>query len=127
MIRSRADDPMDPMLSLHHCVPGALADLLSRQPHSPAKVAFAWRTAVGDAIARATTPTLTDTGTMRVHASDQHWRREVLRSKPLVLERLRSMLGRERVARLTVSAPVEQRPRRRRRGEPKPEVGGDDR
>ncbi len=109
--------PMDP---LQACVPAVLANLLSRQPHSPAKVAFAWRAAVGEAIDRTTTVTLTSTGTLEVQTTTQHWRREIKRSAPMVLGRLRAMLGAGRVARLTVRAPAETRPRRRRRGEPKP-------
>ena len=35
-------------------MPGALAEVLRRAPLTPEKVAFAWRTAVGAAVDRAT-------------------------------------------------------------------------
>lgn len=111
---------MRPMHSVRTCVTPALANLLRRQPHSPAKLAFAWRAAVGEAIDRTTTVSLTSTGTLEVKTTNQHWRREIRRSTPIVLGRLRSMLGADRVTRITVRAPAEDRPRRRRRGEPKP-------
>ena len=113
------------MRSVQACVPSVLAKLLSSQPHSPAKVAFVWRAAVGAAIDRTTTVSLTTTGTLEVRTTDQHWRREIVRSKPMILERLGTMLGAGRVVRIKVQAPVEHRPRRRRRGEPKSSVPKD--
>ena len=119
---------MHPMVSLQSCLPTVLAGLLSHQPDSPAKSAFAWRTAVGDAIDRVTTVNLTDAGTLKVRATNQIWRREVMRLKPVILARLQTMLGRSRITRLVVDAPSEDRPRRRRRGEsPAPDLNTHDR
>ena len=42
------------MRPLAHAVPAALIELLRATPLSDAKVAFAWRTAVGPAVERAT-------------------------------------------------------------------------
>ena len=111
---------MRSMTSLQGCVPAVLAELLSRQPHSPAKVLFAWRAAVGDAISGATTVNLTSGGPLEVHTTTQHWRKELQRSKPVILGRLQTMLGQGRVTRLAVTAPGEGRPRRRPAATPKP-------
>ena len=105
---------MRSMTPLQGCVPAVLAKLLNRQPHSSAKVLFAWRAAVGDAISGATKINLTPGGTLEVRTTSQHWRKELQRSKPVILGRLQAMLGHQRVTYLTITAPVEDRPRRRR-------------
>ena len=43
------------MIPLQQVMPAALASVLRQAPLSPEKVAFAWRTAVGAAIDRAST------------------------------------------------------------------------
>ena len=104
---------MRSMPHLQGCVPAVLAKLLNCQPHSSAKVLFAWRAAVGNAISRATKINLTPRGTLEVRTTSQHWRKELQRSKPVILGRLQAMLGHRRVTHLTVTAHVEDRPRRR--------------
>lgn len=84
-----------------HCIPAALADLLSHQPLSPGKVAFAWRAAVGAAVDRSTSVKLLHEGTLDVVACDAHWKREVRRSADLVRVRLNTLLGEEIVKRIT--------------------------
>jgi hypothetical protein len=74
------------------CVSHALQALLARQPLTPAKIAFVWQMAVGPALARATTVEY-DGGVLRVSGGDPRWIREVERSRAVILERLRSMLG----------------------------------
>ena len=88
------------MIPLQHCMPAALAELLSRQPLSAAKVEFAWRTAVGAAIGRATTVRLADDGTLEVWMLDARWGLEVERSAPLIQIRLETLLGPEVVRRI---------------------------
>jgi len=90
------------MESLQQLLPGAVAALVRDAPLSPGKVAFAWRAAVGSAIERATTVALVEGGVLEVRVADQHWRREVRRSAPLVLERLAAMLGPDTVTKLKV-------------------------
>jgi predicted nucleic acid-binding Zn ribbon protein len=90
------------MEPLQQLLPAAVAALIRNAPLSPGKVAFAWRAAVGSAIDRATTVALLDGGILEVRAADQHWRREVRRSAPLVLERLAAMLGTGTVTKLKV-------------------------
>lgn len=77
----------------HRVLPGVVAEIIRKAPLSPEKVEFAWRAAVGPAIARATTVALDEAGTLRVHASEPHWAREVDRSSRVIRARLETMLG----------------------------------
>jgi hypothetical protein len=122
------------MVPIGDCVPAALAALLRRQPLTPAKVAFVWRTAVGPLVDRATTVALGPGDVLRVEAEDGHWQREVERSQSLIQARLDWLLGPGIVSRLVVStrrsgapgeapagyprAPFPRRPRRRRKDTP---------
>jgi predicted nucleic acid-binding Zn ribbon protein len=74
------------------CVPETLAALLARQPLTAAKVAFAWRIAVGPALARVTTVERVG-ATLRVRTSDARWSPELERSQAVILARLAAMLG----------------------------------
>jgi predicted nucleic acid-binding Zn ribbon protein len=73
-----------------------LPALLARAPLTPEKVDFAWRTVVGDAVARATRTALVD-GVLFVSADDRRWLDEVERNRGTILSRLRSLLGGEAV------------------------------
>ncbi len=84
-------------------MPAVLARLLRQQPLSDAKVIFAWRAAVGRAVDRATTVSLRRNGTLEVRTSDQHWRREIARSAPLIVDRLAGLLGGEAVKRIDIT------------------------
>ena len=75
--------------------------MLAKQPMSPGKLQFAWRAAVGPALARAATLDWRD-GRIVVHMSSPEWTREIQRSKPMILERLRMLLGNEAAKRLDV-------------------------
>jgi len=76
----------------HLLMPSALAVILRKAPLTPEKVAFAWRAAVGPAVDKATSVEL-QADILRVRAKDAVWRREVERSSPLILARLRTLLG----------------------------------
>ena len=78
-----------------------LAEMLGRQPMSAGKLQFAWRAAVGPALARAVTLDWRD-GRVVVHPSSAEWKREIERSRPMILERLRVLLGRDAVKRLEI-------------------------
>jgi len=80
---------------------GVLAEVLARQPMTPGKLSFAWRAAVGPALARATTADLRD-GRIVIRASSDAWKREIERSRPVILERLRALLGRAAVRGLEI-------------------------
>ena len=73
-------------------MPDALATVLRKAPLSPEKIAFAWRTAVGPSVDRATSVDLEGT-TLRVHAKDAQWRREIEHSAGLIRARLDALLG----------------------------------
>ena len=89
------------MKALAHAVPGAVAELLRSAPLSPGKVSFAWNSAVGPAVQRATR-VLLDGGTLRVEASTEAWAREISRSAPTIVRRLQSLLGPDVVKRIEV-------------------------
>jgi predicted nucleic acid-binding Zn ribbon protein len=76
-------------------IPAVLADVIRKAPLCPEKVDFAWKSAVGPSLARATQVRLDDAGVLHVMASDAQWAREVKRSSRLILGRLGSMLGPE--------------------------------
>ena len=89
------------MHSIANTVPGALVELLRRQPLSPGKVQFAWGLAVGPAVQRATSVRL-ESGKLLVDAVDAQWSREIRRSTGVILPRLRSMLGPDAVSAIEV-------------------------
>jgi predicted nucleic acid-binding Zn ribbon protein len=78
-----------------------LADVVRRQPSSPARTAFAWQLAVGPALARSTTVTL-EAGVLSVCASDPRWASEVTRAREIVLARLQNLLGPDAVRTIRV-------------------------
>ena len=73
-------------------MPEALSAVLRKAPLTPEKVAFAWRTAVGASVDRATSVVL-DGHTLRVTARDAQWRREIEHSAGLIRARLEALLG----------------------------------
>lgn len=81
------------MLPVQRLLPATLIEVVRRQPTSPEKVAFAWRTAVGPAIARAASVSLEADGTLVVYATDERWRHEIQQSLSLVRARLDMLLG----------------------------------
>jgi len=87
---------------LHATAGPALRTILDGQPTTPAKVTFAWQIAAGAALARATTCTWSTDGTLTVRASNESWRREVRRARPLLVARLNSLLGAGVVDRLDI-------------------------
>ena len=82
----------DLVIPVQQFMPGALAEVLRKAPLTPEKVSFAWRTAVGPAVAKATTVELRN-GVLCVRARDVTWLREVERSAPLIRSRLSIVLG----------------------------------
>jgi predicted nucleic acid-binding Zn ribbon protein len=60
---------------------------------SDEKMAFAWGTAVGEQLARATRVQLTARGVLQVVAADERWCKELRRSSPLIVQRLEALLG----------------------------------
>ncbi len=92
------------MIPVQHVLPESLAFILKKAPLSPEKVQFAWRTAVGAAVDRASEVTLGPDGILFVVARDPAWRREIVRSDHTILPRLQSLLGDDVVRRIQVKA-----------------------
>lgn len=78
----------------------AVARLVGDEPLSAAKVELAWRVAVGAPLARATVVALGADGVLHVRAQGPIWRRELQRSKALILTRLEALLGKGAINRL---------------------------
>jgi hypothetical protein len=93
------------MEAIRDAAAGVLSDVLSRQPVTPAKVGFAWQIAAGPALSRAASVSWTEDGTLRLQPRTPEWRREILRARPVLLQRLRQLLGAGIVARLVIGAP----------------------
>jgi predicted nucleic acid-binding Zn ribbon protein len=90
------------MQPIHHFAGGVLAQLIRRQPPSPARTEFAWQLAVGPALARVTTVTL-DQGVIHVSATDARWLKEIDRARPAILSKLQQFLGPGTVSRIITS------------------------
>jgi hypothetical protein len=90
------------MEPLHGVASTTLRSLLHQQPTSPGKVMFAWRVAAGPALGRAGAAELATGGTLRVRARDEAWRRELQRARPVILERLRHLLGDDTVRKIVI-------------------------
>ena len=85
------------MYSVHDLIPAALTELLRQGPMSQGKLEVAWRAAVGNGLSRVTTVRLLDAGRVEVSAADHRWYRELQRSAPVILDRLKALLGAEAV------------------------------
>ena len=94
------------MRPLRDVLPGVLNSIVRQAPLSAEKTAFAWRIAVGPAIDRASHVSLAPSGALLVRFDSRHWKKEVERSLPMVLERLRSLLGADTVTGVTLIGPA---------------------
>jgi predicted nucleic acid-binding Zn ribbon protein len=90
------------MIRADRVIPAVLAEVIRKAPLCPEKVDFAWRSAVGAAVARVTSVRLDDDGVLYVFAADAQWGREVKRSSRLILTRLASLLGPDVAKRIQV-------------------------
>jgi predicted nucleic acid-binding Zn ribbon protein len=81
------------MVPAHTAIPRVLAEVLRKAPLCPEKVDFAWRAAVGPALARITKVSLAADGVLHVASSEPHWTTEVRRSSKLIMARLDGLLG----------------------------------
>lgn len=91
------------MESLQQTAARVLGPLLDAQPLSPGKVSFAWNIAAGPALARASTPTWTPDGTLRIRARSTAWRTEIERARPMIATRLQQLLGADAIRRIIIS------------------------
>lgn len=84
------------MRSIQTFAGGVLAQIVRRQPPSPARTSFAWQLAVGPALARATSVEMEGT-TLVVSARDPRWLKEITRARPAILPKLQELLGRDQI------------------------------
>ena len=84
-------------------MPAALAEVLSKAPLTPEKVAFAWRAAVGPAMDKVTSVELKGR-VLHVRARDAAWQREVERSMGIVRSRMEALLGKGVVGDIRITA-----------------------
>jgi len=89
------------MQPFHSFATGVLAEVIRRQPASPARTTFAWSVAAGPAMARAATVEARD-GILFVTPKDARWSREIERSRDTLLQRVQQMLGRDAVTTITI-------------------------
>jgi predicted nucleic acid-binding Zn ribbon protein len=89
------------MLPFSSGLPGALVELLRGTPLSDGKVSFAWTAAVGPAIDRVTHVKL-ERHVLLVDTDSVQWSKELMRSSPVILKRLQSLLGAGVVERIEV-------------------------
>jgi len=84
-------------------MPEALAEILRAAPLTPDKIAFAWRAAVGPAIDKVTIVELRGR-VLHVSAKDPAWQREVERSMGIVRSRMETLLGKNVVGDIRITA-----------------------
>ena len=90
------------MQGLQTIAPRAVTELLRRGPMSQGKLEVAWRVAVGDALSRVTHVKLQPEGVIDVTTADVRWHGELKRSSNVICGRLRTLLGVDNVARLSI-------------------------
>jgi predicted nucleic acid-binding Zn ribbon protein len=90
------------MESLNTAAGDVLRRLLASQPTTPAKVAFAWRMAAGSALGRAGDPSWRADGVLVIRVSSDAWRREIRRAAPMLLSRVRELVGGDVVRKIVI-------------------------
>ena len=80
---------------------GVLAQVVRRQPASPARTTFAWTVAAGPAMARAATVDARD-GILFITPKDARWSREIERSSDTILRRVQHLLGANAVTAISI-------------------------
>lgn len=89
------------MVPLNTFAPGVLAEVVRRQPSSPARTTFAWTLAAGPALSRTATVELSH-GVLAVYPRDARWSAEIARAKDTILKRMQQLLGPDCVRRIQV-------------------------
>jgi predicted nucleic acid-binding Zn ribbon protein len=89
------------VIQANKVLPQVVADVVRKAPLTPEKVAFAWRLAVGPAIAKATTVRLDPDGTLYLKAESQAWIDSVMSSAGMIRSRLAHFLGEDAVKRIS--------------------------
>ena len=84
---------------------GVVAQIVRRQPPSPARTAFAWQLAVGPALARTTSVEMEGT-TLQVRSNDERWLKEIERARGVILPKLQQLLGEQNVTKIKIAGPT---------------------
>ena len=77
-----------------------LAEIVRRQPSSPARTAFAWQLVVGSTLARMTSVEMKGTSLL-VTARDDRWLKEIDRARPAILAKLQQLLGADVITKIS--------------------------
>lgn len=88
------------MRSIQTVSGGVLAEIIRRQPPSPARTNLAWQLVVGPTLARLTSVEVDGT-TLQVRSNDPRWLKEIERARPAILPKLQHLLGAEAISRIT--------------------------
>lgn len=86
-------------------MPGVVAEVIRKAPLTEEKVTFAWRLAVGPAVAKATSVRLGSDGTLYLRADSPAWLDGVRQSVGLIRSRLAHFLGEDAVKRISYPDP----------------------
>ena len=89
------------MIKANQVLPGVVAEVVRKAPLSDAKVAFAWRLAVGPALDKATKVRLGSDGTLYVSAESKAWLDSIRASVGMIRSRLAHYLGDEAIKRIS--------------------------
>ena len=89
------------MIKANQVMPAVVAEVIRKAPLTDEKVAFAWRLAVGPAVAKATSVRLGSDGTLYVSAESKAWSDSVRDSVGLIRSRLAHYLGEDTVKRIS--------------------------
>jgi predicted nucleic acid-binding Zn ribbon protein len=88
------------VVNANQVMPGVVAEVIRKAPLTDAKVAFAWRLAVGPAVAKATSVRLGSDGTLYLNSDSQAWSDSVRQSVGLIRSRLAHYLGENAIKRI---------------------------
>ena len=88
------------VIKANQVMPGVVADVIRKAPLTDEKVTFAWRLAVGPAVAKATSVRLGSDGTLYLRADAPAWQDGVRQSVGLIRSRLAHYLGEHAVKRI---------------------------
>ena len=91
------------MIKANQVIPAVVAEVVRKAPLSDAKVAFAWRLAVGPAVDKSTKVRLGADGTLYVTAESSAWNDSIRASVGMIRSRLAHYLGDEAVKRISFS------------------------
>ena len=91
------------MIKANQILPAVVAEVVRKAPLTDEKVAFAWRLAVGPALAKNTSVRLGPDGTLYLTADSQAWNDSVRASVGIIRSRLAHYLGDDTVKRIEYS------------------------